>query len=86
MSSLKGAEHRWEELSVELRIPQVKVEEIKKQFLTSVDRLSVVFKYFLQLHPFASWRRIIRALERIEEHVITKCIRAYAEPVSGMFP
>ena len=83
VSVLKGIENRWNDLGDELKYPQSLLEEIEKQYLSTRERLTAVVKHFLQLHPFASWRRIIRGLERLEEHSIVKQIKTQAERVLG---
>ena len=83
VSSLKSIESRWNDLGTDLRFPQALIQEIEKQNLSTKEKLTAVIKHFLQLHPFASWRRIIRALERLEEHSVVKRIKTYAERVLG---
>ena len=80
---LKGIENRWTDLGTELKFPQALLEEIEKQNFSTRERLTAVVKHFLQLHPFASWRRIIRGLEKLEEHSIVKRIKAHAERILG---
>lgn len=83
VSALKSIESRWNDLGNDLKFPKFVLEDIERQNQTSRERLTAVLKHYLQLHPFASWRRIIRALERLEEPVIVKQIRKYAEHILG---
>ncbi len=83
MSALKSVENRWNDLGADLRFPEAVLQSIEKQNCSSLERLTAVLKHFLQLHPFASWRRIIRALERLEENGIVKHIKTYSEHILG---
>ncbi|XP_064385685.1 uncharacterized protein LOC135334454 isoform X2 [Halichondria panicea] len=81
VSALKSVENRWNDLGADLRFPEAVLQSIEKQNCSSLERLTAVLKHFLQLHPFASWRRIIRALERLEENGIVKHIKTYSEHI-----
>ncbi len=47
---------------------------------TTLHRL---LTYFIEMHPFGSWRTVIWALDAIEEQTIADKIRNYAERNEG---
>ncbi len=47
---------------------------------TTLHRL---LTYFIEMHPFGSWRTVIWALDAIKEHSIADKIRNYAERIEG---
>lgn len=79
-----GVEDKWNELAFCLHVPSTVRDEFKRNYSTSTEKLSVSLKYFLQLHPYASWRSVIVALDKMREEKIADGIRSWAEPVSGI--
>lgn len=47
--------------------------------------LHCLLTYFMEKHPFGSWRTLIWALDAIKEHSIADKIRSYAEEVIGYY-
>ena len=80
MAALRGITRRWNNIGAWLYVPL----EIRSQHSTSSDRLKAVILYALTLHPRSSWRCVINALHRIEEHQVAERIQYYSEPVTGM--
>ena len=46
-------------------------------------RLQTLVGYFVEVHPFGSWRTVIWALDAIGNHDIADTIRDYAENIKG---
>ena len=63
----------WRSLGGRLCVPRSKRGKQVKDIIT----------YWIKTDPFASWRRLIRALDLIGEKGITSSIRHYAEPLAG---
>ena len=66
-----------------LYIPDSKEEEIKKNFPDEMDQKKQSMTYWINTDPLASWRRLIRALDRMEETKVADSIRSNAEPLTG---
>ena len=83
MTALKGIEKEWYYLGDCLYVPKGVIDELWTQHSTDFDRLRTMLQYVLTLHPYASWRSIIRALHVMKEHRVANKILEYAEPVTG---
>ena len=66
-------------------MPNDKLYEITSQHPHLSDRPREAFSYFLRLDPDASWRRVLRALDGIEETKLADRLRQLAEPMTGMW-
>ena len=84
MAALRGIERRWDDIGRWLYVPLKTRLEIRSQHSTDSDRLRAVILYALTLDPRSSWRCVINALHRIEEHQVAEQIQDYSEPVTGM--
>ena len=83
--ALRGIEEeRWDDIGQWLRVPEETRREIRSQHSTDSERLRAVLLYTLTLHPRSSWRCVINALHRIEEHQVVERIQDYSEPVTSM--
>ena len=84
MAALRGIEGRWDDMGRWLYVPDKIRQEIRSQQSTDSDRLRAVILYALTLHPRSSWRCVINALQRMEEHQVAERILDYSDPVTGM--
>ena len=76
----------WGTISVILRLPDFKYEEIKRQFSSNEERISVAVRDWLLQDPLASWRRLIDQLYYIfDEADLADSILHYAEELTGMY-
>ena len=76
----------WEEygLGLWLSIPQSKMAEIKQNFPNTMDQKKQFIYYWMQKDPLATWRRLINALDMMEETKLADSIRSNAEPLTGI--
>ena len=72
-----------DELGYRLGVPELKQQEIKKQFSTVPQQVKAYINYFMEHDPVASWRAVIVALDVIGEKKAADAIRHLAEPVTG---
>ena len=84
MVALRGIERRWDNIGYLLYVPEKTIQEISSRHFTDSERLHAVILYMLTLNPQSSWRCIINALHRIEEHQVAERIQDYSEPVTGI--
>ena len=66
-----------------LYIPKSKEKEIRQNFRDKMDRKKQSMTYWINTDPLASWRRLIRALDRMRETKVADSIRSNAEPLTG---
>ena len=71
-------------LTRNLNIPESKQKEIKANFPDEMDQKQQAISYWINTDPLASWRRLIIALDRMEETGLAASIRSNAEPLTGM--
>ena len=67
-----------------LYIPESKQKEIKANFPDELDQKKEAISYWINTDPLASWRRLIIALDWMEETELANSIRSNAEPLTGM--
>ena len=84
MVALRGIEGRWDDIGIKFFVPWQIRQEIRSQHSTDSECLKAIVLYVLTLHPRSSWRCIIDALHRMEEHQVAERIEDYSEPVTGM--
>ena len=80
-SALKSIEREWDDFGIWLYVPDETRSGIESQQCSGFEQ---VILYVLAVHPFASWRVIINALQRMGEGQLAESIQEYAEPVTGM--
>ena len=71
-----------------LGLPYSKYREIKRQFSSDEERISVAVREWLLRDPLASWRRLIHLLysrAQDERHTLADSILHYAEELTGMY-
>ena len=66
-----------------LGVPESKRKEIRSQFSNVVQQRKALINYFIENDPESSWRRVLWALDEMEEKEIADDIRHLAEPVPG---
>ena len=71
-------------LAVCLYIPESKQNEIRHNFPDEMDQKKQMIVYWINTDPLASWRRLITALDRMEETELADSIRSNAEPLTGI--
>ncbi|CAI8022091.1 hypothetical protein GBAR_LOCUS13002 [Geodia barretti] len=74
----------WEEygLGAWLYIPPSKREDIKQKFPDEMEQKKQLISHWIYTDPLASWRRLIRALDVMEETKMADSIRSYGEPLT----
>ena len=71
------------ELADLLYIPKSKEDKIKHNFPDELEQKKQIIRYWINTDPLAGWRRLITALDRIEETQLADLIRSNAEPLTG---
>ena len=66
-------------------IPESKREKIRQKFPDEMEQKKQLITYWINTDPLASWRRLIWALDEVEETKTADSIRSYAEPLTGMY-
>ena len=75
----------WWHLGEELFIPPYYLREFELKHFSIEERLRSTIHLWLHSDPYASWRRIIQALDGIEEHELAGNLHHLAEPVAGVY-
>ena len=87
----------WIRVGYELYVPSSKLYAIASENSTDRQRLAAVVRYWILRDPFASWRRLIHALDKYEHvqyyddedddddkwHDVADRIQKYAEKQTG---
>ena len=68
-----------------LYIHKSKQKEIKANLPDELDQKKEAISYWINTDPLASWRRLIIALDWLEETELANSIRSNAEPLTGMY-
>ena len=71
-------------LVVYLCITESKQNEIRHNFPDEMDQKKQMIVYWINTDPLASWRRLITALDGMEETELADSIRSNAEPLTGI--
>ena len=66
-----------------LYIPESKQEEIRQKFADHVEQKKQSIFYWINTDPLASWRRLITALDWMQQSHLADSIRPNAEPLTG---
>ena len=67
-----------------LCIPESKEKEIMANFPDEMDQKQQAISYWINTDPLASWRRLVIALDGVEETELADSIRSNFEPLTGM--
>ena len=92
MGAVKEVKRWWRErgvvvvwsLTETLFIPQSKEDEIKQNFPDVMEQKKQMISYWINTDPLAGWRRLITALDGMEETQQADLIRSNAEPLTGI--
>ena len=76
--------HRPLSLADCLYIPESKRDELRHNFPDEMEQKKQMIVYWINTDPLASWRRLIRALDRMGETELANFIRSNAEPLAGI--
>ena len=66
-----------------LYIPESKQEEIRQKFPDELEQKKQSISYWINTDPIASWRKLIRVLDRMRQAQMADSIRPNAEPLTG---
>ena len=86
MRAVREVKRWWGEfaLGYYLSIPETKREEIRRNIPDEMDQKKQAISYWINTDPLASWRRLITALDWVEETKLADSIRSNAEPLTGI--
>ena len=76
---------KWWHLGEQLYIQHSNLAEIKSKHSNVEERLRSTIHLWLLSDSYASWRRIIQALDGIKKHKVAESLHHLAEPIVGMF-
>ena len=71
-------------LAGSLYIPESKQKEIRHDFPDEMDQKKQSITYWINTDSLACWRRLITALDDMEETELADSIRSNAEPLTGI--
>ena len=74
----------WGNLCGVLQLPYSQQTRIEDDYSQEERRRKEAVLFWLDCHPYASWRLLIKQLDDWEEHSVAECLHSYAEEVSGM--
>ena len=74
----------WETLYRVLKLPKSERQRIERMYISEEERKSVGVLWWVDHHPLASWRLLIRELDWRGKHSLANRIHQYAEKVTGM--
>ena len=67
-----------------LYVPESKRNQIRQNFAQVIDQKKQFILYWMKKDPLATWRRLITALECLEETKLADSIRSNAEFLTGI--
>ena len=67
-----------------LQLPGSQVERIERMYVSKEECKRAGVMYWVDHHPYASWRLLITQLDREGEHSLATKIHQYAEKLTGM--
>ena len=67
-----------------LQLPPSQRQRIERMHASEKERKDAGVMYWVDHHPYASWRLLIRRLDMEGKHSLANWIHQYAEKVSGM--
>ena len=74
----------WSEegLGYQLHIPEEKIKEIQCVYTDPEEQMRQLVLYWMATDPLASWRRLIRQLDDMQQSPVADSIRDFAEPLT----
>ena len=67
-----------------LILPYSQRHKIVKEHATENQRRNAAVHFWLFSDPYASWRKLIRQLDRLRQHALAERLHDYAEKLTGM--
>ena len=67
-----------------LRLPNSQRHKIEAKYPTEDQWKNAAIQFWIASDPCASWRRLVRQLDWLEEQAVAKQIHCYAEKLTGM--
>ena len=67
-----------------LELPESEGQRIERMYASEEERKSAGVMYWVDHHPYASWRLLITQLDEERKHSLANRIHQYAEKVTGM--
>ena len=68
-----------------LGVPETRLEDIRSQYSTHLQRSTAIISHFLELHPDASWRALVTGLDWIKEIEMADRLRHCCKPPTGIY-
>ena len=75
-----GKVWEWEEVGYELGVPSFKLDEIKEQSSTEIEKSHQVGRYWVNTHPDPSWEELGRTLYKRGEETAAMVLKQYLPP------
>ena len=72
-------------LAYQLRVPHHVCSEIQKQHSTTSTQTIATVEYWLSVDPKPSWRKLMMALENINEHRVMNNVKLNIEAPTGQY-
>ena len=85
LRAVRTVENWWREygLGYRLYISEEKSEEIQLVYSDPEEQRRQLILYWMSTDPLASWRRLIRQLDRMSQSPVADGIRHFAEPLAA---
>ena len=74
----------WKKLCCVLLLPLSQQLKIENEYATENQRRNAAVHFWLFSDPYASWRKLIRQLDRLRQHALAERLHDYAEKLTGM--
>ena len=75
-----GKVRRWEVVGDDLEVPDSKLDEIKEQSSTEIEKSLQVGRYWVNTHPDPSWEELGRVLYLRGEETAAMMVKQYLPP------
>ena len=85
LQAVEDVEYLWGTLGLSgcLCVPVSVQNEIRRQHSTVAAQKESLLRYWLEIDPMPSWRRMIWAIDKVGANDVADRIRARAEPQTG---
>ena len=67
-----------------LDLPESQGRRIERMYVSEEEQKSEGVSFWVNNHPYSSWRLLIRELDEMGKHSVANQIHQYAEKVTGM--
>ena len=75
-----GKVQEWYEVGLYLGVPKSKLDEIKEQSSTEIEKSHQVGRYWVNTHPDPSWEKLGRVLYKSGEEAAAMMVKQYLPP------